>query len=163
FPEPSAGDLFFDFEGNPFWDHEGGLEYLWGILDADGEFEPMFASTREEERSTFERFIELVRMRREAHPDMHVYHYAAYEVTALRDAIAAHTREDCIATRLLRDWLLERRQEALDAFGPFPVAEPEEPKPIPERKVERAALREALLEAGDETCALAAQLLDYHD
>ena len=34
-PEPDAGDLFFDFEGNPFWDPTGGLEYLWGILDAD--------------------------------------------------------------------------------------------------------------------------------
>ena len=34
-PEPSPGDLFFDFEGNPFWDTDGGLEYLWGILDAD--------------------------------------------------------------------------------------------------------------------------------
>ncbi len=34
--EPSRGDLFFDFEGNPFWDHEGGLEYLWGILATDG-------------------------------------------------------------------------------------------------------------------------------
>ena len=33
-PDPSPGDLFFDFEGNPFWDHEGSLEYLWGILDA---------------------------------------------------------------------------------------------------------------------------------
>ena len=27
-PEPSPGDLFFDIEGDPFF--EGGLEYLWG-------------------------------------------------------------------------------------------------------------------------------------
>src|SRR5207247_1576672 len=59
---------------------------------------------------------------------------------AILDAIAAYNREDCIATRLLRDWLLERRQEALDAFGPFPLREPDEPKPIPERKADRAAL-----------------------
>jgi predicted RecB family nuclease len=239
--DPSPGDLFFDFEGNPFWDHEGGLEYLWGILDADGEFEPMFASTRDEERTTFERFVDLVHERLAADPAMHVYHYASYEITALRrlmgqygtreqelddllrrgvfvdlfkvvrgglrvsrqgyglkelevflplvreaeikeggasivafegwmvkrdpatlDAIAAYNREDCIATRLLRDWLVDRRQEALAAFGPFPVTAPEEPKPIPARKADRAALREALLETGDETCALGAQLLDYH-
>jgi uncharacterized protein len=241
-PDSSEGDLFFDFEGNPFWDHEGSLEYLWGILDTSGKFEPMFASTREEERAAFERFVDLVHERLDADPAMHVYHYAQYEVTALRrlmgqygtretelddllrrgvfvdlfkvvrgglrlsrpgyglkevetfldfrreaeiseggasivafedwmvtrdqkilDAIAAYNHEDCIATRRLRDWLLDRRQEALDAFGPFPVAEPKEPKPLPERKAERAGLREALLATSDETAALAAQLLDYHD
>ena len=50
---------------------------------------------------------------------------------ALLDQIDAYNREDCIATRLLRDWLLERRDEALAQFGPFPPPEPEEPKPIP--------------------------------
>ena len=45
-------------------------------------------------------------------------------------------------------------------FGPFPPPEPVASKPIPERKQERAELREELLEAGEE---LAAQLLDYHD
>ena len=34
-PDPSPGDLFFDFEGNPFWDKDGSLEYLWGILDVE--------------------------------------------------------------------------------------------------------------------------------
>ena len=34
-PDPSPGDLFFDFEGNPFWDKDGSLEYLWGILDTE--------------------------------------------------------------------------------------------------------------------------------
>jgi predicted RecB family nuclease len=241
-PEPSVGDLFFDFEGNPFWDHEGSLEYLWGILDAAGGFEPMFATARDEERWTFERFVDLVHARLAAHPDMHVYHYASYEITALRrlmgqygtreeelddllrrgvfvdlfkvvkgglcvsrpsyslkdlevyldlsrqaeikeggasivafeewmitrdqatlDAIAAYNREDCIATQQLRDWLLERRREALAAFGEFPSPEPVAPKPIPERKLERAALRDSLLATGDDACELAAQLLDYHD
>jgi uncharacterized protein len=241
-PDPSQGDLFFDFEGNPFWDSEGSLEYFWGILDGDGRFEPIFASTRDEEGRAFEQFVDLVHERLAADPGMHVYHFASYEITALRrlmgqygtreeelddllrrgvfvdllkvvrgglrisrpgyglkeietflpfrrqaaikeggasivafeqwmvtrddtilDAIAAYNREDCVATRLLRDWLLERRRDALDAFGPFPVREPEEPKPIPERKAERAALRAALLATGDGACALAAQLLDYHD
>src|SRR5207248_24424 len=68
--------------------------------------------------------------------------------------------EDCVATLLLRDWLLERRTEALAEFGPSPLPEPVQPKPVPEVKVERAVLQAALLERGDE---LAAQLLDYHD
>ena len=40
---------------------------------------------------------------------------------ALLDQIDAYNREDCIATLLLRDWLLERRAEALAQFGPFPL------------------------------------------
>ena len=49
-PDPSPGDLFFDFEGNPFWDAEGSLEYLWGILDRDDEFEPLWATTARRSR-----------------------------------------------------------------------------------------------------------------
>src|SRR5688572_19259818 len=238
-PDPSPGDLFFDFEGNPFWDASGSLEYLWGILDVDGNFEPLHAHDHETERLAFERFVDLVHERLARYPDLHVYHYAAYEITALKrlmgrygtrehelddllrrgvfvdllrvvrngirasrpgyglkeleafldfereaevkdggasivifeqwmqtgeqallDQIDAYNREDCIATRLLRDWLLERRAEALAEFGPFPLPEPPVVRPIPEGKVERARLRAELLDAGEE---LAAQLLDYHD
>ncbi|MDX6437579.1 MAG: hypothetical protein QOF45_162 [Gaiellaceae bacterium] len=238
-PDPSPGDLFFDFEGNPFWDADGSLEYLWGILDVDGNFEPLHAHDHETERIAFERFVDLVHERLARHPDLHVYHYAAYEITALKrlmgrygtrerelddllrrdvfvdlyrvvrngvrvsrrgyglkeleafldfqrqaevkDGAASivifeqwmqtrdesllrqideYNREDCIATRLLRDWLLERREEALAQFGPFPLPEPVESKPLPEVKEVRAALRAELLDAGEE---LAAQLLDYHD
>ena len=54
-PDPSPGDLFFDFEGNPFWDASGWLEYLWGILDVDGNFTPLHAHDHETERLAFER------------------------------------------------------------------------------------------------------------
>src|SRR5215204_3596682 len=238
-PDPSPGDLFFDFEGNPFWDASGSLEYLWGILDVDGNFTPLHAHDHDTERQAFEHFIDLVHARLREHPDLHVYHYAAYEITALkrlmgrygtREAelddllrrgvfvdllrvvrnglrasrpgyglkelesfldferqaevkdggtsivvfeqwmqtrdpalltqIDEYNREDCIATRLLRDWLLERRAEALARFGPFPLPEPVEPKPVPPEKETRAELRRTLLDAGQE---LAAQLLGYHD
>ncbi len=35
-PAPSAGDLFFDIEGYPFWDRQGSLEYLWGFSTPTG-------------------------------------------------------------------------------------------------------------------------------
>ena len=79
---------------------------------------------------------------------------------ALLRQIDEYNREDCIATRLLRDWLLELRAEAIAQFGPLPQPEPKELRRDPQRKVERAALRAELLDAGEE---LAAQLLDYHD
>jgi uncharacterized protein len=79
---------------------------------------------------------------------------------ALLAQIDEYNREDCIATRLLRDWLLDRRAEAIARYGPLPQPEPKEPRELPPRKVERAALRAQLLDADEE---LAANLLDYHD
>ena len=234
-PDPSPGDLFFDIEGNPFWDEDGSLEYLWGVLDADDDFTPLWAHDHPSEQAALERFVDLVHARLREHPEMHVYHYASYEVSALRrlmgrygtreaevddllrrgvlvdllkvvrggvvasvpgyglkemevfldfdrsaeirdggtsiveheryietreqpilDGIAHYNREDCVATRLLRDWLLELRAQA----GPITPPEPVEPREAPPEKEERAALRAALLEVGQE---LAGQLLDYHD
>jgi len=79
------------------------------------------------------------------------------------DEIAAYNREDCLATQLLRHWLIERRTEALDEFGPFPPREIDEPKPLPPEAVLRSVLRADLLATGDPASALAGQLLDYHD
>jgi uncharacterized protein len=239
-PEPSPGDLFFDFEGNPFWDAEGSLEYLWGILDVERNFTPLHAHDHATERQAFETFVDLVHDRLRKYPDLHVYHYAQYEITALKrlmgrygtreaelddllrreafvdlyrvvrngvrtsrpgyglkeletfldftrcaevkdggtsiivfeewmqtrdpallEQIDAYNEEDCVATLLLRDWLLARRADAVREYGEFPPpSAPEAPRPTPEKKVERAVLRQRLLDAGHE---LAAQLLDYHD
>ena len=85
-PPPSPGDLLFDFEGDPLWTADGrnwGLEYLFGVLDADGNFMPIWAHDRIGERQALRRFLDIVRERRERHPDMHIYHYAQYERTAL--------------------------------------------------------------------------------
>ncbi|MBE7325687.1 TM0106 family RecB-like putative nuclease [Nocardioides sp. Y6] len=98
-PAPSQGDLFFDFEGDPMYD-EGdprvvGLEYLWGVLDTDEKYLPIWAHTRAQERDAFTQFVDLVNERRALHPDLHVYHYAPYETTALkRLAMRYQVKED---------------------------------------------------------------------
>jgi predicted RecB family nuclease len=238
-PDPSPGDLFFDLEGNPFWDSvEGSLEYLWGVLDPEGRFTAIWAHGRAGERAALEQFVDLVHARLREHPGMHVYHYASYELSVLRrlagrygtreedvdellrrevlvdllkvvrgglvasvrgyglkemeafltfdrhaevkdggtsiveyerwvqtrdpallSAIAAYNEEDVIATRLLRDWLLERKAEA----GEIPSPEPLPPSPPKAEDADRAALRDALLATGDPARELVAQLLDYHD
>jgi uncharacterized protein len=52
-PEPSPGDIFFDFEGDPFVG-DGGLEFLFGYIYADDESPERYvgdwASNRQEER-----------------------------------------------------------------------------------------------------------------
>src|SRR5437879_411617 len=78
-PEPSPGDLFFDLEGDP-WAADGGLEYLFGVVDADGAYRDFWAHTPAEEQRSFEAFVDLVTDRLEKYPDLPAYHFAPYEV-----------------------------------------------------------------------------------
>ena len=82
-PEPSEGDVFFDIEGDPFFD--GGLEYLWGSTTRGrrARVPPLLGHDPSGEKRAFEEFVDFVCERRERFPDMHVYHYAPYERTAL--------------------------------------------------------------------------------
>ncbi|WP_297792703.1 TM0106 family RecB-like putative nuclease [Mycobacterium sp.] len=87
-PEPDPGDLFFDFEGDPLWTTDGrewGLEYLFGVLEAGpaGKFRPLWAHNRADERAALTDFLAMVAKRRKRRPNMHIYHYAPYEKTAL--------------------------------------------------------------------------------
>jgi predicted RecB family nuclease len=103
-PEPSAGDVFFDLEGDPYV-ADGGLEYLWGWWTDDG-YEHVFAHDRAEEKAALERFVDGVCAIRARHPGMHVYHYAPHEASTLRSLALAHaTREDEVDD-LLRNGVL---------------------------------------------------------
>jgi len=100
-PEPSDGDLFFDLEGDPYA-LTLGIEYLFGFVDRDGNYTGWKALDREAEKEVFERFVDFVMERLERYPDMHIYHYAQYEPTALKRLMGRHaTREDEV-DRLLR-------------------------------------------------------------
>ncbi len=85
-PDANRGDLFFDFEGDPLWTVDGrewGLEYLWGVLTMNDEFHPFWAHDRASERQALIDFLAMVRKRLKRYPDMHIYHYAAYEKSTL--------------------------------------------------------------------------------
>jgi predicted RecB family nuclease len=96
-PAPSAGDVFFDMEGDPLFD-DGGLEYLFGyVTNCDGapRFTALWGRDRVEEREALERFLDTMTERRQLHPNLHIYHYNHYEVTALKRLVGAHgTREE---------------------------------------------------------------------
>ncbi len=104
-PCPSDGDVFFDMEGDPLFD-DGGLEYLFGFVTADGEeteFRAIWGHDRAEEKRALEGFIDFVTERRREFLDLHIYHYNHYEVTALKRIAGAHgTREEEL-DQLLRD------------------------------------------------------------
>jgi uncharacterized protein len=102
-PEPSPGDIFFDMEGDPYFEPASGLEYLFGAQTSEG-FRYFQALTREEEKRAFEQFIDWVHERLQQWPDLHVYHYAAYEITALKRLMSTHaTREDELDELLRRE------------------------------------------------------------
>ncbi|HKR60306.1 MAG TPA: TM0106 family RecB-like putative nuclease, partial [Pyrinomonadaceae bacterium] len=95
-PAPSPGDIFLDFEGDQFT-FEGGLEYLFGVLTVSNEkpgelvYEPTWAMNPAEEKGAFEKFIRTVMERRRLYPDMHIYHYGAYEETAIKRMAGQHS------------------------------------------------------------------------
>jgi len=103
-PRPSRHDLYFDIEGDPYF--EGGLEYLFGVgwVDEQGEsrFKPFWAEDRTTEKVAFEQLIDFLIDRLDRDPDLHIYHYAAYETSALKRLMGQHgTREEEV-DRLLR-------------------------------------------------------------
>lgn len=107
-PAPSSGDVFFDFEGDPFWVEknrwEWGLEYLFGFIEADtGEYKALWATNQAEEKVAFTRFLDYVSARQAAYPDMHVYHFAFYEPATLRRLARRHRT----GQQLVNEWISE--------------------------------------------------------
>ena len=134
-PEPSPGDLFLDLEGDPFA-FDDGIDYLFGILEpgvpevdprwagdavgrvaaVTGEPAPRFHAfwsrdaagivTLAAEKAAFERTVDFIVARLDADPTLHVYHYAAYEKTALARLAQRHATREEEVDRLLRGRVL---------------------------------------------------------
>ncbi len=100
-PTPNPGDVYLDFEGDPFAHDGAGREYLAGLWDRDGTFTSWWAHSFEREQALTEQLIDDLIGRLKADPDMHVYHYAAYEQSALKRLTGRHgTRETELDTLL---------------------------------------------------------------
>jgi len=102
-PQPAQGDLFFDMEGDPL--EEGGLEYLFGLYffeHGEPQFKAFWAHSRSEEKLAFESFMDFVTQWLHRHPKAHVYHYAAYEQTALKKLMSLHGTREAEVDNLLR-------------------------------------------------------------
>jgi uncharacterized protein len=101
-PAPSPGDVFLDFEGETLT-FESGLEYLFGVVTITSEipspggsseateYQANWALNPDDEKREFEKFIGTVIERRRQYPDMHVYHFGAYEETAIKRMSNQHS------------------------------------------------------------------------
>lgn len=102
-PPAAEKDSYFDMEGYPHI--EGGLEYLLGVTSiANGiyEFSDWWAHNRTQEKKAFEEFIDWIYDRWQADPQMHVYHYGAYEISALRRLASRHATRELMLDEMLR-------------------------------------------------------------
>lgn len=127
-PEPSPHDLFLDLEGDPFA-FDDGIDYLFGVLDPSAAEDdprwtcagaagpvPRFVAfwsrddaggvTLAAEKAAFERLMDFLIARLDADPSLHVYHYAAYEKTALARLAQRHATREEEVDRLLRGRVL---------------------------------------------------------
>lgn len=104
--KPAPGDLFYDIEGDPFYTEDGvdGLEYLHGVWDGES-FTALWGHDHAAERQALMRLFEIFDKHLTANPEAHIYHYAAYEITALRRLCTQHGFGEAMLDR----WLRERR------------------------------------------------------
>ena len=105
-PESNNGDIWFDMEGDPFANNGAGLEYMFGYLYRIGaqlEFHTFDARDTAQEKVAFIEFIKYVINRRIEFPDMHIYHYASYEVSAMLRLAQRHGVFEFEVDKLVRE------------------------------------------------------------
>jgi predicted RecB family nuclease len=104
-PEPSRGDIFFDLEGDPYVGKTG-REYLFGFISQDENGKPAYhvrwSLTSDEEKRTFEWFVDEVMDRWRVDPDLHIYHFTAYEPSALKRLMGRYATRESQIDQLLR-------------------------------------------------------------
>lgn len=94
-PEPSAGDIFLDLEGDTFA-FQTGLEYLMGVLTVPEQagrepaYQGLWSFDRRDEKEAFRQFIARVMDWWQKYPGMHIYHYAVYEPTQIKRMAGQH-------------------------------------------------------------------------
>jgi len=107
-PSPSDGDIFFDIEGDPFIG-ESGMEYLFGYQYKDKKDTIVQVSnwsfSFEEEKHTFEAFVDFVMKQWISYPRMHIYHYNHYEPTALKRLMGKYATREEDVDKMLRGGL----------------------------------------------------------
>lgn len=105
-PEPTAGDLFFDLEGDTFFG-ETGLEYLWGYCFQDQQgklnYKATWSCDFESEKKAFQDFMQFVLERKKAFPHLKIYHYAPYEPSALKRLMGRYGIMEAELDQLLRE------------------------------------------------------------
>ena len=105
-PDPSAGDVFFDLEGDPYVGTDGGIEYLWGWWTAGPATNASGRTTRRPRRRRSRASSTRSARCAPQHPGMHVFHYAPHEASKLRSLSVEYATREAEVDDLLRDDVL---------------------------------------------------------
>ena len=103
-PNPEAGDLFFDIEGDPLLDEK--LEYLFGIFyleNKEEQYRSFWALSLAEEKKAFMALMEFIEEHFRKFPKARIYHYASYEKDALRRLSNKYGVSQAYVDNLLRN------------------------------------------------------------
>ncbi len=86
-PQCDPGDVFFDFEGHPFWTAQSDLFFLAGLYYRDEEghwiYDARWAHDLDEQAVMIKGLVDFFAARRSAYPSMHVYHYNHTEKSSM--------------------------------------------------------------------------------
>ncbi|MHB1208241.1 MAG: TM0106 family RecB-like putative nuclease [Acidimicrobiales bacterium] len=103
-PRPDTGDIFFDFEGHPFWTPQCDLFFLSGLYltNTDGRwtYDDRWAHDLAEQERMISELVEFFADRRRRYPGMHVYHYNHTERTSL-ERLTRGTETEGLLTSLV--------------------------------------------------------------
>ena len=102
-PPFHRADVFFDMEGYPLFGTDG-LEYLYGnALSEELKYICFWATRKEEEKNTFEKWLEWIYQRWQENPGMHIYHYGHYEVSTIKKLMGKYGTGESKIDNLLRN------------------------------------------------------------
>jgi predicted RecB family nuclease len=108
-PRPDVGDVFLDFEGDPFWKPDEGLFFLFGFIAQDSSntsaYDARWSHDLAEEEQAIGDLIGYLRNRKVSHPGMHVYHYNHTERSALERLASEHGIGEAVLAELIETGL----------------------------------------------------------
>jgi predicted RecB family nuclease len=103
-PELNEGDIYFDIEGDAFYE-DGGLEYVLGYACMEKGnlvYKRVWSTNRAEERIAFEQFMQFISEHWKRFPKMYIYHFAPYEQAAIKRLAHVHATFEKEMHELLR-------------------------------------------------------------
>jgi uncharacterized protein len=107
-PAPDEGDVFFDFEGHPFWTAQHDLFFLAGLYRQDQtstwDYDARWAHDLDQQGIMIKELVEFFARRRIEFPAMHVYHYNHTERSSL-ERLTRGTETESLFTQLVETGL----------------------------------------------------------
>jgi predicted RecB family nuclease len=107
-PAPDEGDVFFDFEGHPFWTARHDLFFLAGLYlrssDSNWAYDARWAHDLDEQARMIRELVEFFAHRRAMYPSMHVYHYNHTERSSL-ERLTRGTESENLFSQLVESGL----------------------------------------------------------